>query len=82
MTIILLFPTTTPTDAKDMNYAIVVFGGVIALSLAYYYFPKYGGVHWFNGPHSNLDGVGGYSSVSRRSDTSVDEKLDDEKREG
>ena len=47
---ILVFPTTpTPTGA-DMNYTIVVIGGVMALSLIYYYFPKYGGVYWFKGP--------------------------------
>ena len=79
---IFLFPTTMATDVADMNYTVVVLGGVLILSLIWYYFPVYGGVHWFNGPQSNLDSVGGYSSVSRRSDTSVDEKSDDEKKEG
>ena len=75
MTIILLFPTTTPTDGKDMNYAIVVFGGVIALSLVYYYFPKYGGVYWFQGPMSNLDSTDRGSLASdRQSIVSVGEK--------
>ena len=33
-----------------MNYTIVVMGGIMVLSLIYYYFPKYGGVNWFTGP--------------------------------
>ncbi|KZV68533.1 APC amino acid permease [Peniophora sp. CONT] len=56
MTIILLFPTTAQTNAQEMNYSVVVIGGVVAFALAYYYFPKYGGVHWFEGPVSNLEG--------------------------
>ena len=28
----------------------VVLGGVMVLSLVWYYFPVYGGVHWFTGP--------------------------------
>ncbi|VDC02845.1 unnamed protein product [Peniophora sp. CBMAI 1063] len=81
MTIILLFPTTTPTNAQDMNYAIVVFGGVIALALVYYYFPKYGGVYWFKGPLSNLDkNDAGSLASARRSVGLVGEKATDEDR--
>ncbi|KAF9815693.1 hypothetical protein IEO21_04410 [Rhodonia placenta] len=50
MGIVFLFPTSPQTDTADMNYAIVVLGGVLVLSLVWYYFPKYGGVHWFTGP--------------------------------
>ena len=28
----------------------MVLGGVLILSLVWYYFPVYGGVHWFTGP--------------------------------
>jgi len=37
-----------------MNYTVVVLGGVFILSLAWYYFPKYGGLHWFIGPVANI----------------------------
>ncbi|EPQ55770.1 APC amino acid permease [Gloeophyllum trabeum ATCC 11539] len=50
MGIVFLFPTSPQTDVADMNYTIVVLGGVLILSLVWYYFPKYGGVHWFKGP--------------------------------
>lgn len=30
--------------------AVVVMGAVIGGSLLWYYWPKYGGVHWFKGP--------------------------------
>ena len=33
-----------------MNYTIIVLGGTILLSLAYYLFPVYGGRNWFSGP--------------------------------
>ncbi|PAV15638.1 amino acid transporter [Pyrrhoderma noxium] len=50
MFIVFLFPTDPNPAAGDMNYSIVVLGGVMTLSLMYYYFPVYGGVHWFKGP--------------------------------
>ena len=50
MTIVLFFPVTPQTNAQEMNYSIVVLGGVIVLATVYYYFPKYGGVNWFRGP--------------------------------
>jgi len=54
MSIVFLFPTTPHTDTTNMNYTVVVLGGVMILSLVWYYFPKYGGVHWFTGPVSNI----------------------------
>jgi hypothetical protein len=39
-----------------MNYTVVVLGGVFILSLVWYYFPVYGGVHWFEGPVPTVDG--------------------------
>ncbi|KAH7909980.1 amino acid/polyamine transporter I [Hygrophoropsis aurantiaca] len=55
MDIVFFFPTTPQTDVADMNYTVVVLGGVMILSLVWYYFPKYGGVHWFTGPVANID---------------------------
>ncbi|EEB95464.1 hypothetical protein MPER_05567 [Moniliophthora perniciosa FA553] len=52
--IVFLFPTTPQTDVADMNYTVVVLGGVMLLSVVWYYFPKYGGVHWFTGPIANI----------------------------
>ncbi|KAL4255829.1 Amino Acid-Polyamine-Organocation Transporter [Pleurotus pulmonarius] len=50
MAIALLFPSVPEADTRSMNYTIVVLGGVLVLSLAYYYCPVYGGVYWFAGP--------------------------------
>ncbi|KAJ7141883.1 APC amino acid permease [Mycena crocata] len=49
-----LFPTSPQTDVADMNYTIVVLGGVLILSLVWYYLPVVGGVHWFKGPISTI----------------------------
>ena len=56
MSIIFLFPTTEQTNAENMNYTVVLLGGVLVFSLIWYYFPVYGGVHWFEGPVPNVDG--------------------------
>ncbi|KAF8525176.1 amino acid/polyamine transporter I [Hysterangium stoloniferum] len=48
--IIFFFPPTPQTNTKDMNYSVVVMCGAIIFSLAWYYMPKYGGIHWFTGP--------------------------------
>ena len=55
MAIVLLFPTTPRTSPGTMNYSVAVFGGVVLLALIYYYFPVYGGIHWFTGPISTID---------------------------
>lgn len=57
MGIVFLFPTLPQTDVADMNYTVVVMGGTLLLSLVWYYFPKYGGVHWFTGPVRNIDSI-------------------------
>jgi hypothetical protein len=33
---------------------VVVLFGTLILSILWYYFPVYGGVHWFTGPVSTL----------------------------
>jgi len=55
MTIVFLFPATPQTSVQEMNYTVVVLGGVLLLSLVWYYFPKYGGVYWFTGPVANIE---------------------------
>ena len=42
-----------------MNYTVVVIGGVLILSLVWYYFPVYGGVFWFEGPVPTVVGYMG-----------------------
>ncbi|TCD69005.1 GABA-specific high-affinity permease [Steccherinum ochraceum] len=54
MGIVFLFPTSPATDTADMNYTVVVEGGVMILAIIYYYFPKYGGIHWFTGPVATI----------------------------
>jgi len=69
MSIVFMFPTTPQSSAPDMNYSVVVLGGVLILSVLWYYFPVYGGVHWFTGPVPNVGKVideGG--SISDKSD--------------
>jgi hypothetical protein len=53
--IVFLFPSTPTVGVGDMNYTVVVLGGVLTLSLVYYYFPKYGGKNWFTGPVPTID---------------------------
>ncbi|KAF9529046.1 APC amino acid permease [Crepidotus variabilis] len=55
MIIVFLFPTASHPTSQGMNYSVVVFGGVMSLSICWYYFPKYGGVYWFTGPVKNVD---------------------------
>ncbi|KAI0063022.1 APC amino acid permease [Artomyces pyxidatus] len=72
MGIVFLFPTNASSDTADMNYTVVVLGGVMILSVVWYYFPKYGGVYWFTGPIPTIDSAGSEESISDGS--SKDEK--------
>ncbi|KAG1723081.1 amino acid/polyamine transporter I [Suillus paluster] len=54
MIIVFFFPSTPQTTVQEMNYTVVVLGGYMFLAVSWYYFPVYGGVHWFKGPVSNL----------------------------
>ena len=81
MDIVFLFPTMPHTNTKDMSYTIVVLVGVLVLSVVWYYFPVYGGVHWFTGPVRNLgiddaaeDASSNSSSVARQVGMVVVEK--------
>jgi hypothetical protein len=50
-----------------MNYTVVVLGGIMVLSVLWYYFPVYGGVHWFTGPVSNIGTIEKEDNGSRAS---------------
>lgn len=50
MSVVFLFPTSPAPGVNGMNYTVVVLFGTLFLSLVWYYFPVYGGVHWFTGP--------------------------------
>ncbi|KAG2006027.1 GABA transporter [Coprinopsis cinerea AmutBmut pab1-1] len=45
--VVFLFPERPTPTVGDMDCNAVVLGGVLGLSLAWYYFPKYGGRHGF-----------------------------------
>ncbi|KAF7376941.1 putative amino-acid permease C11D3.08c [Mycena sanguinolenta] len=68
MTVVLMFPTVPDPTAQTMNYTVVVMGGVSLLALGYYYFPKYGGVHWFKGPVSNVEVDDGSQTTDEKFD--------------
>lgn len=56
ISIIVCLPSYIPvTGADEMNYACVVTAATFLFSTLWYYLPKYGGVHWFEGPKSNVD---------------------------
>jgi hypothetical protein len=67
MDIVFFFPTTPQTDVLTMNYTVVVLGGMLVLSIIWYYFPVYGGVHWFTGPVPNIGTLGEEIPSSRGS---------------
>jgi hypothetical protein len=54
MIVIFFFPATPQITAQEMNYTVVVLGGFMSIAVGWYYFPVYGGVHWFNGPIANI----------------------------
>jgi hypothetical protein len=45
-----------PFDADCVRTAVVVMSGVTFGSLAWYYFPVYGGAQWFTGPVRTAEG--------------------------
>ncbi|KAG5645640.1 hypothetical protein DXG03_005631 [Asterophora parasitica] len=64
MCIVFFFPATPTTTVQDMNYTVVVLGGVMLLSVVWYYFPKYGGVYWFTGPVANIGTTSSHATGS------------------
>lgn len=90
MNVVFMFPTNPVTDAPDMNYtctsslwpysvvsfaSAVVICGIMLLSVVWYYFPVYGGVHWFKGPISTVDHederASGPQSIDSKDDSSL-----------
>jgi hypothetical protein len=70
MSIVFVFPAEPAPTAPTMNYSVVVLGGILVLSVIYYFFPKYGGVYWFKGPVNTLrdgeDSEGSRGSLEKR----------------
>ena len=64
MITVFLFPAEPGPDPQTMNYSVVVLGGTILLSLGYYFFPVYGGRHWFTGPVHTIKDVAEDASSS------------------
>ncbi|KDN50732.1 hypothetical protein RSAG8_01230, partial [Rhizoctonia solani AG-8 WAC10335] len=64
ITIVLLFPSSSAPGVSDMNYAVVVMGGVTIGSV-------YGGVYWFEGPISTIDIGDGASSAQTRAASTI-----------
>ncbi|KAH7342013.1 hypothetical protein B0J17DRAFT_715157 [Rhizoctonia solani] len=71
ITIALFFPSTPAPGVADMNYEVVVLGGVMAGSIIRYHFPKYEGVYSFEGPISTIDIGDGASSARTRAASTV-----------
>ncbi|KAF7373370.1 Gaba permease [Mycena sanguinolenta] len=69
-----LFPTTPQTDVGDMNYTIVVMGGVMVLSLIGYFMPIVGGKYWFKGPVANIVLAEADNDSQQESDTEKGKK--------
>jgi hypothetical protein len=55
MIVVLIFPSENAPTAQTMNYTVVVVGGILSLSIAYYFLPVIGGRHWFTGPVRTVD---------------------------
>ena len=55
--VIFCFPQNPAPVASTMNYTCLLLFGYILLTLVYYYTPVIGGVHWFQGPVSNIAAV-------------------------
>ncbi|KAJ7700705.1 APC amino acid permease [Mycena rosella] len=64
MVVVVMFPTSPIVDSGSMNYSCVVLGGTLSLAVGYYYFPKVGGVYWFEGPVKTVHDGQSYSADS------------------
>jgi hypothetical protein len=65
MILVFLFPPSQGPTSGSMNYTIVVVGGTLGLALGYYFFPKYGGRHWFTGPVHTIKDEDGADSETK-----------------
>ncbi|KAJ6455336.1 hypothetical protein C8R47DRAFT_996813, partial [Mycena vitilis] len=71
MIIVFLFPPVPGPTSHSMNYTVVVVGGTVVLSLGYYFFPKYGGRHWFTGPVGTIVPTSTYENEKGSSKSDV-----------
>ncbi|KAG8999112.1 hypothetical protein FRB90_012161, partial [Tulasnella sp. 427] len=62
--IILCFPTYLPTTAQTMNYASVIFGGVLTLALTWYVLDAH---KYYKGPQGNVGRHLGENAISNES---------------
>ncbi|KAG8951009.1 hypothetical protein FRC04_006870 [Tulasnella sp. 424] len=62
--IILCFPTYLPTTAQTMNYASVIFGGVLTLALTWYILDAH---KYYKGPQGNVGRHLGENALSNES---------------
>ena len=69
--VVVSFPSSTNPTPNTMNYTAAVSGGWIILCLVYFFFPKYGGMYWFEGPRANLEAE---ESATQSESGSIDEK--------
>ncbi|KAG7088750.1 hypothetical protein E1B28_012718 [Marasmius oreades] len=67
MIVVFLFPASPVPESQTMNYTVVVVGGTILLSLAYYFFPVYGGTYWFTGPVHTIGDAAKEDSIDKQS---------------
>lgn len=54
VTVVFTLPQFYPITLRNMNWSAPILGAVLAFSLGWYYFPKYGAKSWFLGPRANL----------------------------
>jgi len=72
--IVFCFPAAPAPNGQTMNYMAVVLGGWLLLSLAFYYIPIVGGVHWFQGPIANIKGANQLEDPGQRGESEDVEK--------
>jgi amino acid transporter len=48
--VVLLLPQLYPVDSETLNYAPICIGIISIVSLGGWFFPRWGGRHWFEGP--------------------------------
>ena len=80
--VVFCFPSVPDPTAAEMNYTVVVFGGVILFATIYFFFPKYGGMYWFEGPIGMLRLEQGEMMEDEKrkktgSDGSIEKKVED-----
>lgn len=83
MSVVLMFPSSPTLGGVDeMNYTVVVQGGVMVLSLVYYWFPwGYGGVYWFKGPVPTVGKDGSGGSVEKGGEGEESERSSQQEKE-